>query len=232
MCNSRTATEVYNQRILLKRLGAYRREVDNRRALVDLSRAVRALRRGKFTLDETRGWEGRAAACYWPSLKLLAREDWIFKGLRRRRQGFDPFNVAVDALSWMLCRETAQALDRAGLDPARGLLHETRDGAAALAYDLAEEFRAPVVEAAAMAFFARNEMRQEHFMPADEGGVRFTREGYRALIRAYEAWLARAIADPQTGDKLLWRGLMLRQAQRLAAAMEGAAPYLAYKMDY
>jgi hypothetical protein len=64
-------------------------------------------------------------------------------------------------------------------------------------------------------------------------GWRMTRDAWAPLIRGYEAWLARPIREPKSGERMLWRGLFEVQARAYARACEEpAAGYLPYVMDY
>lgn len=178
------------------------------------------------------GREGAAAALYWPALAALLGDAAIFAGRRRRRVGFDPFNIAVDALSHLLAREVRRALLAAALHPGFGALHVPEDDEDALVYDLMEEFRAPLVESLAFGLFARGGLAEGDFIERREGGLRLARSGWAAIVRAFEGHLARAIRDPADGTMLLWRGLVDAQASRLAAVFEGDGDYRPYLMDY
>jgi CRISPR-associated protein Cas1 len=161
----------------------------------------------------------------------------MFSGKRRRREGHDPINAALDILSSFLLRDMLVAIERAGLNPGFGILHETADGADALAYDLMEAFRAPIIEACAFAAAGRKALTPDHVerWGAGEGrGVnwRMTREGYRVLVRQYEAWVQRPILSPHSGEKVLWRGLFEEEATAFALACEAGELFQPYLMDY
>ena len=222
---------VFNQRQLLKRLDRSRRDPDVRKATVEIGRILRTLRRVTGPVETSMGLEGQAAALYWPALARLT-DAWAFQGRRRRRSGEDPLNIAFDLLSSLLARDIDASVRRAGLHPGFGVLHAVTDGEDALVHDLIEEFRAPIAEACALSAVARKAFRAEHVDGTGPGRARVTREGWRVLVRAYEAWVARAIRDPQGGDETLWRGLFDRQADRLAAHAETGEPYRPYAMDY
>lgn len=223
--------KIANQRALLKRLDRTRNLPDMQKASVTLGRLVRRMDKGDEGVAEAMGREGEAAALYWPLLADMLALPWAFSGKRRRRVGFDPFNAAVDLLSSMLLRECRAALQHAGLNTGFSVLHEPEDRQDGLAFDLAEEFRAPLVEATVFALFKRRALRQETFQDTPNGW-RLTRDGFEATIRGYEQALSRPVRDPQGGEDYLWRGIIDLQANRLADAFETGAAYRSYRMDF
>lgn len=201
------------------------------RALVGIGRAQRALRARPHDPKAAMGREGEAAALYWPALGALT-EPWAFGGKRRRRAGVDPLNILLDLMSSLLARDIAIAVSRAGLHAGFGVLHESDDEEEALVWDMIEEFRAPVAEAASLSLIARKALVADDFADTDERGLRLSREAWKKAIRGYEAWVGRPIRDPVSGESMMWRSLFDAQAERLAAHFEGAGIYRPYAMDY
>jgi CRISPR-associated protein Cas1 len=225
------AGRVANQRMLLKRLDRSRNDPEIHPVVVQLDRIRRRLERRPAAVNEAMGEEGRATALYWPALARFVNKPWAFKGQRRRRTGFDPFNAALDLLCALLARDVRIAAERIGLHVGFGALHATDDGEDALVYDLIEELRAPVAEACAAAMFGRRALREEHFPARPGSGIRLDREAYAACIRSYEAWIARAVRN-RKGRSTTWRGIMEDQALAYAAHCEGRETYAPYRMDY
>jgi CRISP-associated protein Cas1 len=229
------AGRIRNQRMLLKRLERGR-VIDT---LADpLQRLKRLIRRAELapdvsSVEKLMGVEGEAAALYWPALADLFGERSVFGGYRRRRKGEDPLNVVLDVLSSLLTRDIDIALERHGLNPGFGLLHGAEDREDALAYDLMEEFRAPVVEACALALFKRKALSaREHFEPFGQQCLKLNRDGWNACIRGYEAWVSRPVEHKPSGEKVGWRGLFELQAIALGEAIDTRASYQPYSMDY
>jgi CRISPR-associated protein Cas1 len=177
------------------------------------------------------GVEGEAAAVYWPALARGIDPAWGFGGRRARRTREDPVNIMFDVVASLLARDIAVAASRVGLHPGFAALHTVGGERPALVFDLMEEFRAPVAEAVVLALAARNAVRPEMFV-RDGARWRMTRDAWGPLIRGYEAWLARPIREPRSGERTLWRGLFEIQASAYAAACERGADYIPYAMDY
>ncbi len=225
------AGRVFNQRTLLQRANAKRRDVELADAIAKLWRIWRMLDRKPMSVQEAMGQEGAAAAIYWPALARLAPEPWVFAGRRTRRVGSDPFNIVCDALSHFLARDARTAALRAGLHPGFGALHGVEDGSDALVYDLIEAFRAPLVEATALALFARKALTADDFVEAG-GARRLGREGWNALVRGWETTLARPVREPISGERMTWRGVLQAQACDYARACETGESFRPYRMDF
>jgi CRISP-associated protein Cas1 len=156
-------------------------------------------------------------------------EGFVFSK-RRRKPATDPFNLMLNILANMLARDVRAAILKAGLHPGFGVLHQAQDGGEALVHDLMEAFRAPVLEACASALANRKALRPEHFT-ADGERLTLSREGWRALIRGYEAWVLRPIRAAN-GENMLWRSLMAHEASNFAASCRTGEAFLPYRMDY
>jgi CRISPR-associated protein Cas1 len=100
---------------------------------------------GSSDLETLRGFEGKAAALYYPALGQTLRKPWHFRW-RNRRPPSDPVNAMLSFGYALLARSVVSAVAISGLDPRVGFLHPCHRGRPALALDLMEEFRAPVVD--------------------------------------------------------------------------------------
>jgi CRISPR-associated protein Cas1 len=223
------AGRVRNQRALLRRLNRSRKDGAIAEVCVQLARVLRRLQSAE-SVSQCMGFEGEAGALYWPALGR-ALPDGFKLTVRRRRPAPDPINAVLSIMSGLLSRDIRVMAQRAGLHIGFGNLHAVEEGEEALVYDLIEEFRAPVAEAAALALFNRGAFKPEMFLQSGQG-VRLDRAGWAAAIRGYEAWVARPIRSPRSGRRVLWRGLMFDQAQAYAAHCEGRETYRPYVLDH
>ncbi|MFS8037555.1 CRISPR-associated endonuclease Cas1 [Xanthobacter sp. AM11] len=219
-----------NQRALLRRMNREAKDTDVTVALTEINRQIRGVPHAR-DMDALRGREGRGGQVFWPAYWRLLPPG-LAPAARIRRRSADIVNLLLDFAASLLARDMALAIARALLHPGFGYLHETTDGRDSLVYDLAEEFRAPLVEAVVAGLVASKGFSRDAFTPRPEGGVRMAREGAEQLIRAYERAAERVVRSPRTGDRRSWRGLMVEQALCLAAHVEGRGLYVPVAMDY
>ena len=219
-----------NQRALLRRLNRRRKNPEVAKAAHDIGRLTRLLPK-QPDLAGCMGVEGRAGALYWPALGACLEQGWKMTR-RQRRPPPDPVNMAISYLATMLTRDIAALAASRGLHTGFGVLHASQDGRHALALDLIEEFRAPLVEGLAVYLFNNRILSEGMFHKDDRGSVRLWAPGVKALIRGYEGWLDRAIASPRRGEETSWRGLIDDQILAMADHIEGHASYRPYVMDY
>ncbi len=218
------AARIRNQRTQLFRLNRRQERPEVTRALAAMGRHLRKLP-GCGAVDALRGIEGAAGAEYWPALGLLT-DGACDQPFRRSRPGRDPLNAAINYLTAMLGRDMRAAVLAAGLHPGFGALHAARDRADPCVYDLMEPFRAPLTEGLAAYLFNARRLRPEMFTRLEDGTVRIDRAAVRAIIRGYEAAVARRVNVTGAKGKLAWRPMMRHQARSLARAVRAGAPEL------
>lgn len=176
------------------------------------------------SINTLRGIEGRAARDYFDALKLLLPAKWGFAG-RQRRPPPDPVNSLL-SYGYTVLYYNAYALLRArGLHPHIGFLHARRAGFPALAADLMEEFRAPVVDAVVL-----NLVLNERLSPADfnypsrpEDPCLLSDAARKLLIHELERKLNSSVTHPLSGHRLDYRRAIDQQAIQIASCLRGAA---------
>ena len=223
-----------NQRAVLHRLNRRRKE---RALLAPLQQIAVMIRKLPLAADvpELLGYEGAAAALYWPALARLVLPPWATAAhpFRRIRAPCpDPFNVVLNYLAWLLTRDTEALARRHGLHPGFGALHSPRDGGDACVYDLVEIFRAPLVEGLAVYLFNNRHLSEAMFQHTDAAGVRLAREGHAAIIGGYQSRMADAIQSPRTKRRLTWRRLIEEEIVAYGRHCRGGEPFAPYRLDY
>lgn len=221
---------IRNQHALLKRLNRKRRDDKVAAAADALTRTRKKLKLAP-DVDAAMGYEGEAGRHYWPALGRCLEHGWKLT-TRTRRPAETPVNAVLNWLSSMLTRDLEALVGQTGLHPGFGALHATRRGAAACAFDLVEEFRAPLAEGLAVYLFNNRLLDTDDFAPADDGAVRLIGNARATVIRQFEAWLDREIKSPRTSKRIAWRGLMAEQVQAYARHCLEGEPYAPYRMDY
>ena len=176
------------------------------------------------THERLRGLEGLASRTYY-ELLAVPLEPFGFTG-RNRQPPQDPVNAAWGYAAGVLRTRTEIAVRAAGLHPEVGFLHETIRRNPALALDLMEEFRAPLVEVAVMNAFALGDLSPtEHFEDAN-GGIHLNEAGRNAFLTALERMYASpAEIQDDRGSPPSWQEAIDRQAAKVARALVDGKPY-------
>ncbi len=214
------AGKLRNQRTLAARLARRRARDDDTAA--ELSAAI-ARTETAAGLDALRGIEGHAARLYFRSFRAAFHPDWGFTK-RTRRPPRDPINALLSLGYSLLTQNMMTALEIVGLDPYLGYFHAEAYGRPALALDLVEEFRAPVVDSLALWLINQRILQPDDFMPAaEDGGVGLTDAGLRRFLFQYSRKLESVVLVRELERKLSYRKLFEVQARRLARYISGEA---------
>lgn len=204
--------------MLLERLA---RQAPTAPQQAEIEAALEALPQAR-SLEALRGVEGNAARAYFAGLQAVL-SPYGFSG-RNRRPPTDAVNAALSYGYMVLLGRALLALHLAGLHPELGLLHAEGRRAPALAFDLMEEFRVPVVDAVVIAAFLRGELTPQQHSEARNGGVYLNEAGRKVLLRRLEERFGQEAQHPK-GFRKPYQELIETQAARLKAAILGREPY-------
>jgi CRISPR-associated protein Cas1 len=98
------------------------------------------------TLERLMGFEGAGAAQYFSAFgECITNPDFVFVARTRRPPG-NPVNAMLSFGYQILWNHLLTLIELQGLDPYHACLHQGTERHAALASDLIEEFRAPLVD--------------------------------------------------------------------------------------
>jgi len=173
------------------------------------------------------GYEGTAAHSYFACLQQILPPDWGFQG-RKKQPPPDRFNALLSLGYTLLYRWIQSWLLVHRLSPDLGYLHRPRNGHSALASDLMEEFRAPVVDFVAMQLVQRQTLTLTHFESTDQGW-RLTPEGLKVFLAGLEQRLQTLVRHPLTQQQVsLQRCLELQVLQLLSILEDRQKDYVAY----
>lgn len=216
------AGKLRNQRTLARRL-ARRHDYLEQQAADELDHSVD--RAEKATdVAVLRGIEGQAARVYFGLLRQAFEPQWQFKG-RNRRPPRDPINALLSLGYSLLTQNMMSALEIAGLDPYLGYFHAETYGRPALALDLVEEYRAPVVDSLTLSLANHHILKPKDFEPDDETrGVRLTDRGLRRYLEKFSQRLDSPVLVREIGRPLSYRKLFEVQARQLARVVRGETP--------
>ena len=107
------------------------------------------------TVPEAMGYEGQASALYFGVLGKCLRQEGIEFTHRNRRPPRDPVNALLSLGYMMVTGESVGSVAALGLHLGLGFLHEVVPNRPALALDLVELFRQPVVDRLTLSLFNR-----------------------------------------------------------------------------
>lgn len=215
-----------NQANFLKYLAKYRRKVDaavhralrvSAREAETEARKLRAIEWPDDGGDDWRGHvfaaEGRGAEAYWRAVGRLVT---AFPG-RKKPAASDPVNAALNYGYAILYGRIEGAILRAGLHSGIGFLHKPSRGRPALAYDLIEPLRAPVVDRTVLAMATRREPLEL------DGNSRLTPRSRKALAaNILQRWWTET---PYRDDHADYETVLVDQLQRLVRRLQGQGPF-------
>ncbi len=223
--------KLHNSRVLLQR--QQRRQGGDREASRRDSRAALALSglaalgeqlRAAGSVEQLLGLEGAGAASYFAALgECLAASEFVFRQRSRRPPG-DEVNALLSFGYQVLWNHLLALLELQGLDPYQACLHQGSERHAALASDLIEEFRAPLVDALVLNLIHTRQVRRLDDFEWRDGGCFLNDRGRRTFLRAWLRRMEEPLADGQPRWDLL--GRQVRAYKRFVyQPATGYAPY-------
>ncbi|MBN1815263.1 MAG: CRISPR-associated endonuclease Cas1 [Anaerolineae bacterium] len=200
-----------------------RRSADSRaiaaRWLERIEGAVEAVAQAD-DMDSLRGIEGAAAKAYFQVLREGLRPEMTFEK-RTRRPPRDPANALLSFGYTLLTQNLITACEVVGLDPYDGFFHADKYGRPALALDLVEEFRGPVVDSVVQLVINKRIIGPDDFEPGPEGGIYLSDRALRKFLRQYTQRLNTCIIHPHYGRRLTYQRVFEAQARLLAKTVQG-----------
>ncbi len=213
--------KIRNQYVLAARLARRRGWKESASSALELLRRAIGQAQEAQTPDSLRGIEGQAAKRYFGLYRRAFAPDWAFTR-RTRRPPRDPVNTLLSLGYVFLGHALMSALEVVGLDPYLGFFHAEKYGRPALALDLVEEFRAPVVDSLVLNLINHRILRPDHFEEAPTGeGIHLTWRGMRIFLTQFSAQLESERKVRQLGRRLSYRKIFEVQARRLARVIQG-----------
>ncbi|HIQ02788.1 MAG TPA: CRISPR-associated endonuclease Cas1, partial [Anaerolineales bacterium] len=207
-----------NSRALVYRIRRSRPEIATH-LLERIEQAVAAVAQAD-DLDTLRGIEGSAAKAYFAVLRGALRPEMTFEK-RTRRPPRDPANALLSLGYTLLTQNLMTACEVVGLDPYDGFFHADKYGRPALALDLVEEFRGPVVDSVVRLVVNKRMLGPEDFVGGRDGGIRLSRRGLRKFLEQYTHRLNTEIIHPYYGRRLSYQKVFEVQARLMAKVIQG-----------
>lgn len=176
------------------------------------------------SVAEVMGAEGQASALYFSVLGLCLRQEGVNFTGRSRRPPKDPFNAVLSLGYMLVLSEVLTTLLAQGLHPGLGFLHEASRRRPALALDLLEVARQPVVDRLTLSLFNRGVLTPEDFQNHPDGAVRLREQSLKRYLQFYERAMTTPFrygaAGPQPQQVGTFRDWLRRQAGELKKALQ------------
>lgn len=177
-------------------------------------------------LDQLRGYEGIAAARYFPALSQLITVKEFRFSQRSRRPPKDAANAMLSFGYTLLHNNVLSLILAEGLNPYLGNLHRSARKETHLAFDLIEEFRSPVVDTLVITLINRGVIKLDDFGPSpDSQGIYLTNEARRRFIQEFEQRMATKTAHPMVKTSVSYRRAIQLQVQRYKKCLLNGTPY-------
>jgi CRISPR-associated protein Cas1 len=174
----------------------------------------------RSAVGELMGVEGHASALYFEALSGCLRQEGLGFTGRNRRPPRDPVNSVLSLGYMLVLGEAVTALAAEGLHPGIGFLHEVDGRRPALALDLLEVARQPVVDRLTLSLFNRRVFTPADFEGRPETGVRLRPESLKRYLEFYERTMATSFTQGPEGRRGTFRDWLRRQAGTLRKAVQ------------
>lgn len=172
-------------------------------------------------LGQLMGIEGRAAASYFGVFGDLFLDKFGSRFLgRRKRPPTDPINALLSFGYTLLTNQAVGAAHIVGLDPYVGFLHSTQYGRPAVALDVIEMFRAPIVDSVVLTLL-NNRMLDYTDFEESVGAWRLTERGRKIFLEKFEERMTSEITHPLFKTKVTYRRCIELQMRLLARWLIG-----------
>ncbi|MGB3614215.1 MAG: CRISPR-associated endonuclease Cas1 [Elainellaceae cyanobacterium] len=231
--------KLWNSKQLLLKLNRRRNLAGVDAAIAGIKRDLRAVQASlalasaessAADLAQLRGYEGIAAARYFPALgQLITNTAFTFER-RTRRPPTDPVNSLLSFGYTLLFNNVLSLLRVEGLNPYLGNLHRSERHEAQLAFDLMEEFRSPVVDTLVLKLINQQAIDPDDFTsPNAAGGVYLTEAARRRFLQQFEGRMMLAVRHPDTAESVPYRQAIQLQVRRYKQSLLEDVPYEAFR---
>jgi CRISPR-associated protein Cas1 len=173
-----------NSRVLIQRQQRKQQTPILAQTLLDLNYLLTKTEQAK-DIEQLIGFEGAGAASYFSAYgEVITNPDFVFVARSRRPPG-NPVNAMLSFGYQILWNHLLALIELQQLDPYQGCLHQGNYRHAALASDLIEEFRAPVVDSLVLYLINRRMVNSETDFVYRHGGCYLNDSGRKKYLQAF-----------------------------------------------
>lgn len=175
------------------------------------------------SIESLLGLEGSASAGYFKLFRSWIPAPFTFEK-RTSNPPKDEVNAVLSLTYTLLYNRLTTNLNLAGLDVYQGFFHQVRNGHAALASDLLEEFRQPIADALVLKLIKRKQLKITDFERIN-GEIRLTSEGKKIFFAEFEEKM-KSKRQTEAGNNwsLSYSKIIERQIHHFARVITGEEP--------
>lgn len=221
--------KISNGESLIIRFSKNHPEIDFSEVL-SVMRRIKEKTKSKPPIPTLLGLEGSATSAYFRAFRKMLHSSLDFK-CRTKRPPKDPVNVLLSFGYSIITNEILSMLFAVGFDPYIGYLHGIDYGRPALALDLVEEYRHPVVDRLVLNLLNRRIITEKDFIEDEERGIILSKEGIRKYIENYEQLVREKLTTPQTGESFNFRDSIRQQIYKLSRTLMTRQEYTPFMFN-
>ncbi len=220
--------KLMNSKQLLLRFNRKRKLGEVERAILGITQDIEALELID-NLDTLRGYEGIAAARYFPAFgKLITNEKFEFS-LRNRQPPTDPVNSLLSFGYTLLFNNVLSFIIAEGLSPYLGNFHYGERQKHYLAFDLMEEFRSPIVDGLVLKIIHKSLLKPQDFdLVPITGGVYLNQSARRIFLKQFEMRMNEEVSHPDLQSPVTYRHAIQLQVRRYKRSLLSGIAYEAF----
>jgi CRISP-associated protein Cas1 len=203
-----------NSKQLLLRLNRKRKSNEVQKAIGGIDRDLENLMM-MDNLDSLRGYEGIAAARYFPAFGQLITNPSFEFSQRHRQPPTDPINSLLSFGYTLLFNNVLSFIIAEELSPYIGNFHYGDRQKPYLAFDLMEEFRSPIVDSMVLKMVNTGMFKQQDFdIAAETGGFYLNESARRIFLKQFESRMNEEVTHPDLLSPATYRHAIQLQIRR------------------
>jgi CRISPR-associated protein Cas1 len=217
--------KLMNSKQLLMRFNRKRKLVEIEKAILGINLDIEALD-SVDNLDSLRGYEGIAAARYFPAFGQLITDSNFNFSQRFRQPPTDPVNSLLSFGYTLLFNNVLSLIIAEGLSPYLANFHYGEKQKPYLAFDLMEEFRSVIVDSLVLNILNHSLLKPKDFenVPST-GGIYLSQSARRVFLKNFETRMNEEVSHPDLQSQVTYRHAIQLQVRRYKRSLLSSVPY-------
>ncbi|MDZ8258487.1 CRISPR-associated endonuclease Cas1 [Nostoc sp. ChiQUE01b] len=217
--------KLMNSKQLLMRFNRKRKLVEVEKAIFGINQDIDSL---DFVdnLDSLRGYEGIAAARYFPAFgKLITNSAFSFSQ-RFRQPPTDAVNSLLSFGYTLLFNNVLSFIIAEGLSPYLANFHYGERQKPYLAFDLMEEFRSPVVDGLVLKIINNSIFKPQDFdLVPSTGGIYLSQSARKVFLKQFETRMSEEVSHSDLQSQVTYRHAIQLQVRRYKRSLLSSVSY-------